>query len=54
MHLKSEKINDGMLTAIFVGDTFGNVQDRLNNGIHCNTSDIQTGIIISSATVTRF
>ena len=54
MHLKSEQINDGMLKAIFVVDTFGNVQDRLNNGIHFNTSDIQTGLIISSAMVIRF
>lgn len=54
MHLKSEQINDGMLKAIFVVDTFGNVQDRLNNGTHCNTWDIQTVLIISSETVTRF
>ena len=54
MHLKLEQINDGMLTAISVVNTFGNVQDRLNNGIHFNTSDIRTGLIISSETVTRF
>lgn len=54
MHLKLEQINDGMLTAISVVNTFGNVQDRSNNGIHCNTSDIQTVLIISSETVIRF
>ncbi len=54
MHLKSEKINDGRLTAIFVDNTSGNAHDHLNHGQSFNTSDIQTGLIISSETVTRF